>query len=197
MKKIILLSALVIIGILFAAQIKRGALALLILIDSVRPPEKAVMGRLIAGPLKTKVTVPAAGNKVIHADLYRPKKEGRHVPLLLVHGVDAAGKDDERLVLLAGNLARAGFLVLAPDFEGMKTLHIRISDAEDVLGSFRYLVGSRHAAPRGGMMGIGYGAGPVLLAAADPRIRDKVGLVATFGGYYDLRNVMLFGLTGS
>jgi hypothetical protein len=37
----------------------------------------------------------------------------------------------------------------------------------------------------------------VLLAAADPRIRDKVGLVATFGGYYDLRNVMLFGLTGS
>jgi dienelactone hydrolase len=196
MKKIIFLSVLVIIGILFTAQIKRGALALLILIDSVRPPEKAVMGRLIAGPLRTKVTVPA-GNKVIQADLYRPKEEGRHVPLLLVHGVDAAGKDDERLVLLAGNLARAGFLVLAPDFEGMKTLHVGISDAEDVLGSFRYLTGSRHAAPRGGMMGIGYGAGPVLLAAADPRIRDKVGLVATVGGYYDLRNVMLFGLTGS
>ncbi len=71
MKKIIFLSALVIIGILYPAQIKRGCLSLLILIDSVRSPEKAMMGKLIDGPTKTKVTVPGR-RRVIHADLYRP-----------------------------------------------------------------------------------------------------------------------------
>lgn len=37
----------------------------------------------------------------------------------------------------------------------------------------------------------------MLLAAADPRIRDKISVVATFGGYYDLRTVMSFLLTGA
>jgi pimeloyl-ACP methyl ester carboxylesterase len=196
MKKILLLSVLVIIAILFTAQIKRGFVSLLILVDSVRPTEKAVMGKLIGGPTVTKVAVPS-GDRLIHADLYRPTNEGKRFPLLLVHGVNPTGKDDEQLVLLAKDLARAGFLVLVPDLEGIKTLRIRVSDAEDILQSFLYLSRLVQAGPRGGMMGISYGAGPMLLAAADPRIRDKVGMVATLGGYYDLRTVLLYALTGS
>jgi len=196
MKKFIFLSALVIIGMLYTAQIKRACLSLLILIDTVRPPDKAVMGKFIDGPTKSKVTVRGKG-RVIHADLYRPLGHGRQFPLLLVHGVNPTGKDDEQLVLLAQDLARAGFLVLVPDLEGMKTLHLRISDAEDILQSFLYLSNVERAGPRGGMLGISYGAGPMMLAAADPRIRDKVSVVATFGGYYDLRTVMSFVLTGA
>jgi hypothetical protein len=79
----------------------------------------------------------------------------------------------------------------------MKTLRIRLSDAEDILQSFLYVVRAERAGPSGGMMGISYGAGPMLLAAADPRIRDKVSVVSTFGGYYDLRTVMSFALTGA
>jgi dienelactone hydrolase len=196
MKKVIVLSALVIIGILFPTQIKRGFLSLLILIDSVQSPDKAMMGKLIDGPMKTTVKVRSKG-RVIRADLYRCLRHGRQVPLLLVHGVNPAGKDDDQLVLLAKDLARAGFLVLVPDFEGMKTLRIRISDAEDVLQCFLYLSRDEHAGPRGGMLGISYGAGPMLLAAADPRIRDKVSVVTTFGAYYDLRTVLSIELTGT
>ncbi len=196
MKKILLLSVLVIIGVLFTAEIKRGGMSLLILVDSVRSPDKAVMGKLFDGPMVTKVTVPSR-DRVIHADLYCSQKEGRRFPLLLVHGLNPTGKDDEHLVLLAEDLARAGFLVMVPEFEGMKTLRIRTSDAEDILQSFLYLCKAGQTAPRGGMMGLSYGAGPMLLAAADARIRDKVSVVATFGGYYDLRNVMLFALTGA
>jgi dienelactone hydrolase len=154
------------------------------------------MGKLIDGPKVTTVTVPAKG-RALRADLYRPEKKGRRVPLLLVHGVNPTGKDDAQLVLLAKDLARAGFLVLVPDIPGMKTLRLRISDAEDILESFRYLISLGDAKPRGAMVGISYGAGPVLLAAADARIRDQVSVVATFGGYYDLRNVLLFILTGA
>ncbi len=197
MKKIILLSLLVIAVILFSVQIKRGFLSILILADSVRPPEKALMGKFIAGPVVEKVTVPGRGG-TIAADLYSPRGKGGYFPLLLVHGVGPGGKDDEQLVLLAKDLSRAGFLVLVPEFESMKSLRPRISDAEDVLRCFLYLKGREHAARRGGgMLGISYGAGPVLLASADPRVRDKVSVVATFGGYYDLRNVMLYAMTGA
>jgi pimeloyl-ACP methyl ester carboxylesterase len=201
MKKIVLLSALIIVGILYSTQIKRGCLSLLILIDAVRPPEKALMGKVIDGPTKTAVTVPSRGRK-IHADLYYPHEGGKKYPLLLVHGVNLSGKDDEQIVLLAKDLSRAGFLVLVPDLEGVKNLRIRIADAEDILQSFRYLSrvennGSKKTGSRGGMIGINVGAGPMLLAAADPRIRDKVSVVATVGGYYDLRNVLSFALTGA
>lgn len=196
MKKILMLSVLAIVAILFTAQLKRGFVSLLILMDSVRPAGKSVMGKLIEGPTVDKVAVPS-GNRLIQADLYRPIQEGRRFPLLLVHGVNSTGKENERLVLLAKDLARAGFLVLVPEFKGMKSLRIRISDAEDILQSFLYLIRLEHARPRGGMMSINYGAGPLLLAAADPRIRDKVGVVATFGGYYDIRTALLFAMTGS
>ena len=197
MKKVLLLSVLIIVGVLFTTEIKRGGMSLLILVDSVRAPEKAVMGRLFDGPVKQAVFIPAIG-RTLRADLYRPaKKEGTLFPLLLVHGMNPAGKDDERLVLFAKDLALAGCLVLVPDLEGMKAFRIRTSDAEDILQSFLYLSTVEHAGRRGGMMGISYGAGPMLLAAADRRIRDKVSVVATFGGYYALRNVMLFTLTGA
>lgn len=196
MKKIIFLSLLIIVGILFTTQIKRGGLTLLILVDSVRQPEHAIMGKLFAGPVIKKVTIPSKG-RALFADLYSPASKGKYVPLLLVHGGNPGGREDERLRVLAKDLSRAGFLVLVPDFEGMKTLRIRLSDAEDILQSFLYLTGHDQAAQRaGGMVGISYGSGPMLLAAADPRIREKVRVVATFNGYYDLRNVMLFGLTG-
>ncbi len=196
MKKIILLVALVVIGFRYPTEIKRGCLSLLILIDSIRPPEKALMGELIDGPTRINVAVPGAG-RTIHADLYRPYRQGSLFPLLLVHGVNPAGKDDKHLALLANDLARSGMLVLVPDFEGMKTRRIGVSDVEEILQSYLYLRRVEQTAPRGGMIGFGLGAGPMLLAAADPRIRERVNIVATFGGYYDLRNVLSFMLTGA
>lgn len=74
---------------------------------------------------------------------------------------------------------------------------MRITDAEDILQSYQYLLGHEHASIRGGgMIGMNFSAGPMLLAAADRRIRDKIRVLAAFGGYYDFRNVINFALTG-
>ncbi|HLE41253.1 MAG TPA: hypothetical protein VI956_07095 [Nitrospirota bacterium] len=196
MKKIVFLSILVIVGVLFAGQIKRGFLSLLILIDSTRPPEKAVMGRFLSPPMVKTISVPGRG-KTLRADLYTPRARGPHLPLLLVHGINFTGKNDAQLVVLARDLAMAGFLVLVPDLEGMKGLRMRSSDAEDIVRSFLFVSRLKNAKPGGGMMGISYGVGPMLLAAADSRVRDRVGLIVSFGGYGDLRAVLLFLLTGS
>jgi len=197
MKKIIFLSLLIIVSILFSVQIKRGFLSLLILSDSVRSPEHALMGKLISGPIVKKVTITHKG-RAVSADLYIPEAKGKFFPLLLVPGANPGNKDDARLTVLAKDLSRAGFLVLVSDLSGLKTLRVRITDAEDILQSFLYVNHHELAERRGGgMLGISYGAGPMLLAAADARIRDKVKVIATYGAYYDLRDVMLFALTGA
>lgn len=194
MKKIILLSILVIIAILFGHQIKRSALSALVLADVLRP-SRPLMQKFIKGPAVRTVAIQGRRGS-IRADLYTPLKGKSHFPLLLVHGAGFEGKDNARLILLAKDFARAGFLVLAPELKGLKNYRFRISDAEDVLESFLYLK-RRSGGPGGAMLGMQFGSGPVLLAAANPRIRDKISLVVTFGGYYDLRNVLLYGLTGS
>jgi pimeloyl-ACP methyl ester carboxylesterase len=45
-------------------------------------------------------------------------------------------------------------------------------------------------------MGVSVGAGPALLAAADPRVRDRVSAVVTLGGYASAAEVVRFWLTG-
>jgi hypothetical protein len=196
MKKIVLLSLVVIGCILFSDQLKRGFFSLLILADIAQPPGNTIMGKLFDGPLVKQVAIPGKG-RVIIADLYIPQGKKKSFPVLLVHSADQSGKNDERLTRLAKDLSRTGFLVLVPDLEGMKTFRMRIADAEDILQSYQYLIGHEHAAVRsGGMIGMNFGAGPMLLAAADPRIRDNVRVLAAFGGYYDLRSVLNFGLTG-
>lgn len=195
MKKIIFLSIAVILAILFGAEIKRGFLSILIMTDVLMPPENAVMGKLLPSPKVKAVTV-FSRRRDIRADLYIPKPKGRFTPLLLVHGVDPAGKDEPRLVVLAKDLAMAGFLVMVPDMDGVKKLRMRASDIEDVIKCFFYITNHRQAGPGGCMMGISYGAGPVLFAAADSRVSSRIRTVVSFGGYGDLRAVLLFVLTG-
>src|SRR5207245_7697373 len=46
------------------------------------------------------------------------------------------------------------------------------------------------------VLGVSVGAGPALLAAADPRVRDRVRAVVSLGGYASAREVLRFWLTG-
>ena len=46
------------------------------------------------------------------------------------------------------------------------------------------------------MVAVSVGAGPALLAAADPRVRDRVRARAGLGGYASARELVRFYLTG-
>ena len=130
-------------------------------------------------------------------DLYIPGE----LPLagiVLVPGVAARGKDDPRLVAFATTLARARFLVLVPDLPNLRALRLRAEDAKSVADAFSHLL-SRPEFPTRGRAGIGafsYAVGPAVLAALDPRIRERVDFVLGVGGYYDLEQVITFFTTG-
>jgi len=131
------------------------------------------------------------------ADLYRPP-QGARAGIVLVPGVVARGRRDARVVALAYTLARLDFAVLVPDMQGVRHYRMRSSDIREVADSFTWLASRPAIAPSGhiGIAGFSYGAGPVLLAALQPDIRDRVHFVLAVGGYYSLENVVTYITTG-
>jgi dienelactone hydrolase len=177
----------------------------LLLVQITTPLQAGPLYRITEAPVRRAITF-SGGGRTILATLYHPPRAGiGAVPgagggtgVVLVHGVNETGKDDERIVWLADLLARSGFTVLTPDFLGFKSLTIRTSDVEELVASVQYLAGRTEDVGPGriGLIGFSYGAGPAVIAAADPRVRDDVQFVVSFGGYYDLLNVIIFVTTG-
>jgi len=174
-----------------------ATLASLLLVQVAIPMGSGPLYRVTGLPQREAVTFPGGGRTMV-ATLYRSLGRGEGTGVILVHGVNETGKDDERIVWLADLLARSGFTVLTPDFLGFKSLTLRSSDVEELVASIQYLAdrlqGIRQE--RVGLVGFSYGAGPTIIAAADPRVRDRVRFVLSFGGYYDLTNVITFVTTG-
>jgi len=131
------------------------------------------------------------------ADLYRPSQDAR-AGIVLVPGVVARGRRDPRVVAMANTLARLDFTVLVPDNPGVRLNRMRASDVREVADSFAWLASRPALAPPGhiGIAGFSYGAGPVLLAALQPDIRERVSFVLSVGGYYSLEHVVSFLTTG-
>lgn len=174
-----------------------GILSGLLLVQVANPLEPGPLHRITQWPTKEAVTFSGGGRNMV-ATLYRPSGRRPGTGIILVHGVNETGKDDDRIVWLADLLARAGFVVLTPDFLGFKSLTLRTSDVEELVASIQYLAGRPADVSPGriGLIGFSYGAGPTILAAADARVRAQVQFVVSFGGYYDLLNVIAFVTTG-
>ncbi len=116
---------------------------------------------------------------------------GRACSLVLVHGLAPAGKNDPRLRRAARLLARAGFAVAVPTIDGLTRLRLGPEDVETVVATVAALP------PPLTLVGISVGAGPALLAAADPRVRDRVALVLSLGGYASASELARYYVTGN
>jgi dienelactone hydrolase len=203
MKRLRIVSILLLLFfIIFFPQIRLGFLTALFLRDmldggTLHAPERGALAWVTPAPTVKQIEIPK-GNEKIAADLYyRPKSEKR-AAILLTHGIIKDGKNDPRLIRFALSLARAGFVVLVPDLKGMKSFRILFSDVDDIVASVHYLASLADIVDESkmGIMGFSYAAGPTIMAAADPTLRDRVKFVVSFGGYYDPINVIRFITTG-
>ena len=111
-------------------------------------------------------------------------------PLVLVHGYAPAGKDEPRVQAAAALLARAGFDVAVPTIPGLTSGRLRPEDVRPVVATL-----AARAAPTA-VVAVSVGAGPALLAAADPAVRDRVRVVVSLGGYASAPALLRFFLTG-
>lgn len=197
MKKSLMLVVVIALVAYLLPFVRAAIMAALILSDFLNPQPDNLFRRFASQPAKVSIAFKSS-NRNIRADLYKIAANRKTAGVLLVHGLNEWGKEDPRLVELAERLARAGFVVLVPDFLEMKRLRAKLSEVEDIVNSFHFLSLQRDyvAEDKCGMIGFSYGAGPTLLAAADPRIKDKVKFLVSFGGYYELENCLLFLTTG-
>jgi pimeloyl-ACP methyl ester carboxylesterase len=147
-------------------------------------------------PLRESVSFTTGGEQRT-ADLYHASQAAR-AGIVLVPGVAARGRRDARVIAMANTLARLDFSVLVPDMPGVRSYRMRSSDTREAADSFAWLASRPALAPPGhtGIAGFSYGAGPVLLAALQPDIRERVNFVLTVGGYYSMENVVTYLTTG-
>lgn len=143
----------------------------------------------VPDPVREAVHFPT-GQSEGEADLYLPKGRGRHAAVLLFLGVNPAGRDDPRVVRLAQGLARAGMVVMVPWSQAMAEKRIETEDVDNLVHAFQYLERLDQVdSQRVGIGGFCVGASFAAVAAADPRINERVTFLNFFGGYYSMRDL--------
>jgi acetyl esterase/lipase len=198
----------------------RVALALLFLLGfflSVVPAGRAVMRGALLLPSVLSATqtgaLLAAGESFTHTtrtitsqtgpvflDVYTPVGAPPPIPgsreaLVMIPGV-GDNRGDPQLINLSEALARIGVVIVnmtTPQLIGFK---VEPAEADSVIQAFDVAARLPGVNPKGiGIVGFSGGSILACLAAADARIRDQVNFVATFGGIYNVTDVIRdFGL---
>ena len=127
------------------------------------------------------------------ADIYRLPDGRSRAAVLLVIGVSPEGLDDPNAVNLGKALARAGFVTMMHWSPGMGLdANISPAEPENIVQAFLYLEKQEYVdRERVGLGGFCVGASLALVAAADPRIRDRVAFVNAFGPFFDAEELLL------
>lgn len=188
--------------LLVHSQVRIGVLTALFMVDLLQERSSAAsdggtLAWFTSSPSVESLQISRDG-RTFPADLYYTEDGRKRAAILLTHGIIETGKDDPRLVRFARSLARCGFAVVVPELQGMKTFRILLTDVDDIVETFRAMASLTQTvdAEKLGVMGFSYGAGPTLIAAASPAIREQVKFAVSFGGYYDPINVIRFITTG-
>ncbi len=123
----------------------------------------------------------------LEADVYEPVGSDRSPAVILVNGVEPAGRKYSALVELADGLSRAGFVVLVPDALDYVNYRVLPQDIGALVRGFQILQGRKTVdMDRIGFIGFSMGGSLAMLAAADPEIVDDVQMVAAVGSYFSL-----------
>jgi pimeloyl-ACP methyl ester carboxylesterase len=182
---------------LLAALILAGSVVALVPPLRARAKAVAVLARSIGLPFPRPF---ASRVSVIHrqmapdldGDLYWP---GFPAPVIvLASGATRLGKDDPRVIRVAGSIAGAGRVVFVPQLD-LRMQTFRWSDVQRIVQSATILRRTLNGASVG-LLGFSDGGSFCLLAAEQPEI-GPLAFVATFGSYDDILGVIQGITTGA
>ena len=118
---------------------------------------------------------------------WRPGWGDRHPALMVVNGATALGNDDPETTRLTEALARAGYLVMLPEFPFIRegTLEPRAAAIIDAAFARLLLLPDSSGMPVGAF-GFSVGGGMLLAAAGRHEAVARASYVGALGAYYDL-----------
>jgi hypothetical protein len=141
-------------------------------------------------PVCEAITLAYADTTAV-GDLCYPPGDGRYGAIVLSLGVHPLERDDPFLVRLHDGLARTQLAVLRLQSPDLSAGRIVPREADLLVAAFQTLQAHpRVDATRIGLAGFSVGGALSTVAAADPRIRDDVRLVYSFGAYSDAFDVL-------
>jgi pimeloyl-ACP methyl ester carboxylesterase len=125
-----------------------------------------------------------------------PGGVGPWPPVVFVNGVTERGRRHPDVRRLADGLARAGFLVVVPDPPGLAAGELSPATLEGVVAAAKTMLADPNAHDEVALIGVSVGGSLALAAAADPRLADRVSVVAALAPYADLEQAFSLGTTG-
>ncbi len=118
------------------------------------------------------------------ADLYRPSSGGPHPGVLFNLGVVPAGIEHPQVSRLGHALARSGFAALLHWSPALRDLRLDPADVADLASAYEALLAQPYVdTSRSGVLGACIGGAYALMAAANPRIRDRLAFVSAYAPY--------------
>jgi len=129
----------------------------------------------------------------IRARLYLPQGLSDAPGIMIAHGVHYLGIDEPRLMAFARALASSGIRVLTPELLPLADYHIE-PGVIDLIG-YSACEFSKSLGRKAGVLGISFGGGLALMAAAEPRFEPCIGFVVSVGAHDDLERVARFYVT--
>jgi pimeloyl-ACP methyl ester carboxylesterase len=131
------------------------------------------------------------GGEAIPARLYVPKGVPHPPGVVLVHGVHHGGIEEPRLERFARAVAGAGVVVMTPAVTELSDYKVAPRSI-DTVGAAVESLRERLGTEKVGLMGMSFGGGISLLAAADARFAEHVSFVVAVGAHDDLGRVSRF-----
>lgn len=135
-----------------------------------------------------------AGGRAVPMRTYAPAGATDLPGIVMVHGVHFKGIEEPRLQRFARAVAREGYVVMTPQVDELADYQVAPRSI-DTVGAAAVHLRTRLGVRKVGLMGMSFGGGVSLLAAADPRFADDVAFVVAIGAHDDLARVSRFFAT--
>jgi len=183
-----LLIAVVLFGLLWRPVLYPAGKAGLLLLDIYSP---ALLGTNVAALITPEPVVSETRESFrgrgMRVSWWRPAWGTTHPALMIVNGATPAGNDNAATRDFALSLARAGYLVMLPEFPFLKEGRLDPDAPRLVDAAFAFLRERGETRDRPvGAFGASVGGGVMLAAAGSEPAIGRADFLAVLGGYYDL-----------
>jgi acetyl esterase/lipase len=166
--------------------------ALIVLVSVFDTPvARSVAGMLTREPRETDELVAGVPTAV-----FRPGGDGPWRAVVFVNGVTRRGRFHPTVRRLAEGFARAGHLTLVPDPPGLAAGELSPRTVDRLVAVADAALRTPDARGSVAFVGVSAGGSLALLAAAAPRLCERVSVVAAIAPYADLRDVVRLATTG-
>jgi dienelactone hydrolase len=167
-----------------------------VLLRVADPKDEGALARHETNPVETYLTTFSTPVRPVHARFYIPVGVDNPTAMVVLHGVHHLGIEEPRLMNFSRALASHGVLVMTPEMTALADYHLE-PDSVDVIGLSAQELKRRTGADQVSVLGLSFAGGLALVAAADPRYANDIGVVASIGGHDDLARVLRYFATNS